>query len=154
MLLLDESTFGRANGARGQEWILRPEEAEAVKKRQRRYQPPRPPPIQGLFQRALKIKQQLDATPGLTRFALAKTLRLDPSRITQILNLLNLAHQIQDYIRSLPPTKHHDPIGDNQWMRLARIRDRAHQVETFEATCQKRNTLGSQYQDGPRFRAP
>ena len=128
----DESTFSRVNGARGRERILVPEEANGIKSRHRRYQPPRSPPIQGLLQRALKLKEQMDSTPGLTRFALAKDLCLDPSRITQILNLLNLAPEIQTYIRDLPPTKHHDPIGDNSWMHLARINDRTLQFQEFE----------------------
>ena len=136
ILLLDESTFSRVNGAKGREHILVPEEADALKSRQRRYQPPRSPPIQRLFQRAIKLKEQLDATPGLTRFALAKDLRLDPSRITQILNLLNLAPHILAYIRNLPPTKHHDPIGDCEWMRLARIQDHVRQVQEFELLIQ------------------
>jgi hypothetical protein len=134
--LWDESIFDQVNGAKGAIRILFPPEAQAVRDRQRRYKPPRPPPIQGLLQRADELKQQLDTTPGLTRFALAKNLRLDPSRITQILNLLNLAPQIKAYIKKLPPTKSHDPIGDGQWMRLARILDHARQIREFEALCQ------------------
>ena len=132
ILLMDESTFCRVNGARGRERILATEQADAVKSRQRRYQPPLPPPIQRLLQRAYELKQQLDATPGLTRFALAKSLSLDPSRISQILKLTNLSPEIQSYIRDLPFTKRHDPIGDCQWMRLARIKDQTLQSQEFE----------------------
>jgi hypothetical protein len=109
-----------------------PAEADVIKRRQRRYQPPRPPPIQELLKRAHELKHRLDSAPGLTRFALAKDLTLDPSRVSQILNLLNLAPKIQVYIRDLPFTKRHDPIGDYQWMRLARIKDRNLQSQEFE----------------------
>ena len=78
------------------------------------------------------MKHRLDTTPGLTRFVLAEDLRLDPSRITQILNLLNLVPEIQAYIRNLSPTKHHGPIGDCQWMRLARIKDQNLQLKEFD----------------------
>jgi len=74
----------------------------------------------------------LDTNPGLTRLALAKELDLDPSRITQILNLLNLAPQIQTYIQNLSPIRRHNQIGDRQWMRLARIRDQKLQLDEFE----------------------
>jgi hypothetical protein len=127
--LIDVSVIGQVNGAKGQIRILFPPEAEAARNRQRRYQPPRPPPIQRLLQRAYELKRRLDTTPGLTRFALAKDLRLDPSRITQILNLLNLAPQIQAYIRKLPLTKCHDPIGDRRWLRTARIQDHNVQIK-------------------------
>jgi len=69
------------------------------------------------------------ANAGINRFTLSKNLGLDPSRITQILNLLRLDAKIQDYIRGLPPSKHHDPIGDHQWMRLARIRESKSQLK-------------------------
>ena len=129
--LLDLSIFGHVNGAKGAECILFPSDAEKIKRYQRRYKPPRPLAIQRLLQRALVLKERLDMTPGLTRFALAKHLGLDPSRITQIRNLLNLAPQIQTYIRNLPPTKHHDLISDHHWMRLSRIRNQELQLRKF-----------------------
>jgi hypothetical protein len=100
--------------------------------RQRRYQPPKPPAIQNLLKQAYQLNEML-AKAGINRFTLSKNLGLDPSRITQILNLLRLDAKIQDYIRSLPPTKRHDPIGDRQWMRLARIRDLKTQLKEFKA---------------------
>ncbi len=77
------------------------------------------------------MQYELNSTPGLTRSALARRLKLDPSRVTQILNVLNLAPQIQDYVRSLEPTKHRNPLTDRDWMRLARIRDHVSQEREF-----------------------
>ena len=137
--LIDVSIIGQVNGAKGAIRILFPAEAQAVRARQRRYKPSRPPPIQRLLQRAYELKKQLDTTPGLTRFALAKNLRLDPSRITQILNLLHLGPKIRSHIRSLPPTKQRNPIGDIQWMRLARIRNSQAPLKEFDRLADRRS---------------
>lgn len=131
-MFIDTSVFGPVNGAKGQERILFPLEAANVRQRQRRYRPPKPPAIQGLLEQARQLKKRLDTTSRLNRFGLAKELGLDPSCITQILNLLNLAPAIRHYILTLPPTKHHSPIGDRHWMRLARIRDQSDQLNEFQ----------------------
>ncbi len=132
LYLHDEAPFGQATEAKGRKRILSPEAANATQQRLRRYQPATPLAIQNLLKRAYLLKTRLAARPGITKSALAREMKLDPSRITQILSLLNLAPRIQDYIRNLSPTMHRDPIGDRQWMRLARTKDRRLQLRKFE----------------------
>lgn len=132
ILLTDEAPFGHANGPRGRKRLLPPEDAEIAQQRLRKNRPPRTLAIQRLLERAHQLKQHLDESPGLTRLALAKELGLDPSRVSQILNLLNLAPEIQAYIKDLPPTNQLESIGDRKWMRIARIRDQNLQIDEFK----------------------
>ena len=126
-------SFGLIFGNHGRKDLVPPEIWEAYwRRRKKKTRTTRPPAIQRLLLRATQLKQRLDANFGLTRLALAKELDLDPSRITQILNLLSLAPQIQTYIRNLPSNKCRNKIGDGEWMRLARIRDHNLQVEEFK----------------------
>jgi|GEM_PF-2376192 len=129
---VDQARFGYVNRKKGLISLLSPMHAHEVHGRQRRYRPPKPPAIKGVLQTAVCLQHQLDSSPSLTRLALAKRLKLDPSRITQILNLLNLAPKIQDYIRNLPPIKHRHFISDRDWMRLARIQNQELQLREFD----------------------
>ena len=131
--LYDEAPFGQATGAKGRRRLLSPDAAKSTQQRLRSNQSPAPPAIQNLLKRAHLLKTHLAARPGITKSALAREMKLDPSRITQILSLLNLTREIQNYIQALPPTKHHSRIGDREWMRLARIQDHIHQLQEFEA---------------------
>ena len=44
----------------------------------------------------------------------------------------NEAAAVRHDILTLPPTKHHSPIGDRQWMRLAKIQDHNLQQGEFQ----------------------
>lgn len=131
-IIIDRAPFETCGGKKGRILLLSAPEALAVRRRQRRHRPPKQPAIQGALQRGVALRYELESTPGLTRSALARKLKLDPSRVTQILNLFNLAPEIQDYIRNLPPSKHHSQISDDAWMRLARIRDYRLQRQEFD----------------------
>ncbi len=103
----------------------------------------KPPAIQTLLAKAYDLQKTLASTPGLTRFALAKRMRVDPTRVSQILNLLKLAPRIQDYIRTLPPTVHHPVISDRDWNRLSRLRDPLEQIKAFEGLLHHPNAIAS-----------
>jgi hypothetical protein len=130
--MIDEAPFGHASGARGRKRMLPPELALATQQRLARLKPPKTPAIQTLLQRAYQLKTRLADESGMTRSQLARHLGLDPSRVTQILNLMKLAPKIQRYIKTLAPTKHHSLIGDEEWMRLARLPDHMSQMTEFE----------------------
>jgi len=118
--------------------LLSGPDAQDIRREQRRYRHAKPPAIKELLQRGVGLQQQLRTT-GLTRSALARRLKLDPSRITQILNLTNLTPSIQEYILNLQPTKHRSSINDSQWMRLARIRDHQAQTREFKSLLKIKN---------------
>ena len=81
--------------------------------------------------KAHKLKKRLDAAPGLTRDALAKEIGLDPSRLTKILRLLNLAPEIQRYVSGMRPAKSRGPLTGRRLMWLAGIPDMDSQVQNF-----------------------
>lgn len=125
--------FGQIPERRGRKRFVTPEEWEAHQHRRALKAPkPKPPPIQALLRTAYHFKERLDSTPGLNRLALARDLGMDPSQLTRILNLLNLAPKIQTCIWGLKPTIHKSPIKDRDWHRLARIRDLTLQFQEFE----------------------
>jgi hypothetical protein len=130
--LYDQALFDYATGAKGRKRLLSSEAARVAQQRLRCHQSDTPPAIQNLLKRAYLLKTNLASRPGITKSALARAMELDPSRITQILSLLNLAPEIQNYIQALPPTKRHSRIGDREWMRLARIRDQDLQLREFD----------------------
>lgn len=134
LCLWDKFDFGPIFESKGRVRLVRRKAFEAHQIIRASKAPvPKPPAIQGLLEKAYNLKKQLDTAPGLTRFALAKRLGLDPTRISQILNLLNLAPRIQAYVQSLEPTIHHPAISDRDWNRLARIRDHVVQTREFDA---------------------
>ncbi len=133
MCLWDKFDFGPIFESHGRVRLVRRKAFELHQTIRASKEPvPKPPPIQGLLKKAYNLKKLLDSSPGLTRFALAKRMGLDPTRISQILNLLNLAPRIQTYIRALEPTIHHPAISDRDWNRLTRIRESSQQIAEFE----------------------
>jgi len=131
--IIDRAPFEYYKDKKGRISLLSPVEAQKRCSNQRPHRPAKSPAIKGLLQRGVALQYELDSRSGLTRSALARELHLDPSRVTQILNLLNLTPSIQDYICNLPATKHRSPIRDEDWMRLARLRDQRQQIQKFEA---------------------
>ena len=132
-ILWDSSEFGKVNGTKGKKLILPPREAQAIRQRQRRYRQPRPPPIQLMLGQAHYLKaHRLDRTPGLTRAQLAREIGVTPSYLTRILNLLNLAPEIQKYIDELPPSKIKGAITESRLKRIGRMEDHQVQIEEFE----------------------
>lgn len=128
----DEAEFGAVNGKNGKKRILASDEAQAAKNRQRRYREPRPLRIQVLLKQACRFNGRLDGTPGLTRNALAKEIGINPSYLTRILNLLNLAPKIQRRIVAMPPSAKQGPITECRIKHLARIQNHNLQIKEFE----------------------
>jgi AraC-like DNA-binding protein len=127
----DDSVFGWANGAKGMRLILTPAAAKAIRSQQRRWQEPKPPPIQIMLKQARQLKIRLEQDPDLTRAALANEVGMNPSYLTRILNLLNLAPEIHSYILSLPPSQTKGPITESRIKHLARISNHEDQHREF-----------------------
>lgn len=131
----DESIFGAVNGRRGIKLILTPSEAEILRSQQRRYQvspDPKAPTIQKLLIQAYNLKARLNESPFLTRGALAKEIGMNPSYLTRVLHLLNLAPEIQDYILQMKPSIYPGSITENRIRFLARNPDHHQQVIEFD----------------------
>ena len=152
--ITDRTPFEYFKGNKGHILLLLPLEAETIRRLQRRDRPPKPPAIRGLLQRGVGLRFELDSRPSLTRSALARELHLDPSRVTQILNLLNLAPEIQDYIRNLSPTKRRSPISDEDWMKLAQLGDRDAQLKEFERLLESMECQRSAIKKDTSLRVP
>ena len=127
--LLYEFSFGILNVRKGQRHILIREDFERL--RDSRIKLPRAPQAQTRLQQAITWGRRLEGSPGLTRAALAREAGIDPTRLSQIMNLLNLAPSIQSHILSLHPTIGRGPLNERQLRDLSRVRDRATQVLGF-----------------------
>lgn len=111
--------------------IVLPQEVDAIFTLQARLEEPKPPHIQTLLKQAQELKTRLENTPGLTQRDLAKELGIHPSRVTQILNLLNLAPEIQKFILSLPESAVRSRLNE-RWLRfMAMMPDHKHQLDEF-----------------------
>ncbi len=86
-----------------------------------------------MLKQAYELGLRLDQTPGLTRTALANELGMNPTYLTRLLNLLNLAPEIQLHILSLSPSQTKGPITESRIKHLARITDPHLQLKEFEA---------------------
>lgn len=130
-LLWEDFGFGQVNGTKGVRLIMGPAEAETVRSRQKRWQEPKPPPIQVMLQQAFRLKARLDATPGLTRDALAREVGINPSYLSRLLNLLNLAPEIKRFILALPLSQTKGPITESRIKQVARIENHTNQIREF-----------------------
>lgn len=129
--IVDESEFRLVLAHRGRKRLALPEEAAKVDRR-RQPRPPRAPRIQGLLSRASALQDRLDREPGLTRDALARDIGMDPSRLSQLLGLLNLAPEIRQRILALPPSVTTGTVTERRLRPIARLKDRVRQLLEFE----------------------
>ncbi len=133
--LSDESPINIVSVAKGRVRILPPIDADEIRATQRRYRPAppaMPPTIQILLKQARELQARLDTDPFLKRGELAKKIGMNPSYLTRVLHLLNLAPVIQDYILHLPPSIHSGPITENRIRSLARNPDHIYQTREFK----------------------
>jgi hypothetical protein len=128
--LVDEFSFGIITVARGQKHLLSEEELKALQdSKEKRLHPPR---IQTLLKTARKLQKILDSQSETCRAKLAEQLNITRARITQILNLLNLAPEIQDYIMSMPPVDGRSPISERALRPLTSITSHKEQLKVFK----------------------
>lgn len=70
-------------------------------------------------------------SPGLTRAALARVIRVHPGQLTKLLQLNDLAPEIQQHIMALPPCLGWGPITGRAMRPIALCRDREYQIRRF-----------------------
>lgn len=132
VLMWDESMFMRASGLKGRIYIVSPEEARAMSGHHQPTQGPAPPLVQMLLRQAYQLKERLEATYDLTQTDLARELGINRVRVTQMLNLLRLAPEIQQYILAMPPTTtKRAEVTENKLRSLIGVQDHRLQVKKF-----------------------
>jgi|ERR1051326_1271314 hypothetical protein len=100
------------------------------------------PRITPLMALAIKIGGLLEQYPDLDALELARRTHVSRSRITQILNLLCLAPDIQEQLLWLPPlAKGHEVISEKSLRRLAAEYDWVRQRERFTPLLARRSGI-------------
>lgn len=67
----------------------------------------------------------------MTRAELASQVGIDPSVLSRIFNLLNLAPEIQDHIAKMEPSIHQSPISERRIRELASNSNHEFQKQEF-----------------------
>ena len=93
--------------------------------------PTRPPRIQVLLKLAYQFQERLKQDTSLSQSALARDLGITPTRVTQIMNLLRLAPDIQAYILRLEPVRNREGLSEKHMRTLCRIKNPKLQSEVF-----------------------
>ena len=127
--LLFEFVFGVLNVRKGEKHILLQDEYLAVCRA--RIRSPKVSSARTCLELAVEWQKRLKSNPGLTRTGLAREVRIDASRLTQILNLLNLAPEIRRHVLSLPASPKRSPVTERNLRPFARLRDHRAQVLAF-----------------------
>lgn len=130
LYLADETYFVHAIGPDGQRRLHFTDKTDPIQNQQ--YAWPRLPYVQILLKQAFEFKKRLESSPGLTQTALAEELGMSRVQVTQILGLLRLAPQVQQYILRLSPSDTKGPIPKHFLMRLSGNPDHATQLKEFE----------------------
>jgi hypothetical protein len=95
------------------------------------------PSIKDLFYKAEKYDSELlkaKAVPGIfhTKAGLARKLGISKARLTQIMNLLKLAPEIQEYLKSLNDPSLLSFFNEKRLRPIANIKDNQIQLEKFK----------------------
>ena len=128
----DEVPFEYVSGNKGIISLVSPQQAQVIRSRQRRYRPLREPSIKGMLQLGVRLGFELSSDPKLTRSALARRHGIEPTVLTRLLHLTNLAPEIQEHIRGMPATARAGPITLGRLVPLARSPDHRCQMEEFK----------------------
>lgn len=127
-----DARFAAVLAAKGRQEIL---DLNAFRERQavlaKKVRHPRPPRIQETLKRVHEFRARLAAEPGLTREALAREVGINPTQLTRLLRLFDLAPEIQRHILALPPSIHRSVVTERRLRPIARIKDREEQLATF-----------------------
>lgn len=79
----------------------------------------------------MQWQKRLQADSDLTRTALAKEAGISPTRLTQILILLNLAPTLRRDVLSMEASIKRSPITERRLRRIARLANHGLQIVAF-----------------------
>ena len=85
-----------------------------------RKKPPKLPPVVEALRRAREYQRRIATGGAKDRADLARQLGFSRARVTQVLYLMELAPEIQRWVRGLEPTSDRPPVTERQLRDLAR----------------------------------
>lgn len=102
-------------------------------------QPPRPqkmpriPRVVELLRKALGWQELLNNGSGITQAKIASREGFSRPRVTQIMDLLNLAPDIRKHILSMPETMRKPVVTERSLRPIVRLSDQAEQLAAFKS---------------------
>ena len=99
--------------------------------------PPRKPTVVEFLRKAQEWRHQLDAGDVRTQAEIARREGISRARVTQIMALIRLAPEIQDYILSLPAMAHRSVITEKGLRTIALLQNRVAQSDLFRELVQQ-----------------
>jgi len=129
VFLVDEFAFSISQGKAGQKRMHLGSQTQALKNH--RNDKSSSPKIRILLEKAYHLQQRLKSEPELTRANLAHELNVSRPRITQILKLLDMAPEIQNFIHSLPQHNGHCRLSERQLRPIMQLDSYRQQVKEF-----------------------
>lgn len=86
-----------------------------------------------LLRKAIEWKELLESGKGVTQADIARREGLSRARVTQIMYLINLAPDIQEYILSMPEAVRRPVVTERSLRPIAKIVDTWKQIEVFSS---------------------
>ena len=90
-----------------------------------------------LLRKAMEWKKLLESGKGVTQADIARREGLTRARVTQILSLLNLAPEIQNYIHSMPKSTRKHKVTERSLRPIILTGDHREQVRAFREVLRK-----------------
>lgn len=92
----------------------------------------RPPRVVALLRKAQEWRRQLDVGEVETQAEIARREGVTRARVTQVMGLLRLAPEIQQYVLSMMPSAHRPALTERVLRPIARIENPLDQVAQLE----------------------
>lgn len=92
---------------------------------------PKTPRVAELLRKAMEWEKLLESGEGVTRSVIAKREGLSRARVTQIMGLLNLAPDIQEYILSMTETVQRPAMTERSLRHIMKLLEHKKQLEVF-----------------------
>lgn len=108
-------------------------EALLVLARKKRARETHTPPVKESLQKAIEWQTLLYSGEVTTRNEIARRERISAARVTQIMSLLHLVPEIQEYILAMPETTHCPVVSIRSLRAITKIENHREQKKAFAA---------------------
>lgn len=92
---------------------------------------PKTPRVVELLRKAIEWQGHLESGKGIIQADIARREGLSRARVTQIMGLLNLAHDIQKYILSMPEAVGRPAVTERSLRQIMKLTESKKQLESF-----------------------
>jgi len=99
---------------------------------------PRTPRVVELLRKAMEWQELLDSGKASSQAEIARSEDLTRARVTQVLSLLRLAPEIQEYILSMPEVVVRPAITERALRPIVQLKQAGTQLEAFEQLVDQR----------------